>query len=52
MPSSRPQKGINDLATLHPSVAAEADGGDSLNVIAGSTKKCHKNAKKVINGRQ
>tara|TARA_B100000965_G_scaffold364526_1_gene348255 strand:- start:210 stop:335 length:126 start_codon:yes stop_codon:yes gene_type:complete len=39
MPSSRPQKGINDLATLHSEVAAEADGWDLLNVIAGSTRK-------------
>ena len=31
--------GINDLATLHPDVAAEADGWDPSTVSAGSSKK-------------
>ena len=26
MPSSIPNKGVSDLATLHPELAAEADG--------------------------
>jgi len=31
--------GINDLATLHPEVAAEADGWDPANLLASSQKK-------------
>ncbi len=31
--------GINDLATLHPEIAAEAYGRDASTVIAGSGKK-------------
>ena len=31
--------GINDLATLHPEVAAEADGWDPSTVTIGSSKK-------------
>ena len=31
--------GLNDLATLHPKVAAEADGWDPKNVTSGSNKK-------------
>ena len=31
--------GINDLATLHPELAAEADGCDPSAVTAGSQKK-------------
>ena len=31
--------GINDLATLHPEVAAEADGWDPSKIVAGSGKK-------------
>ena len=31
--------GINDLATLHPEIAAEADGWDTSTVLAGSGKK-------------
>ena len=31
--------GINDLATLHPEVAAEADGWDPSTVLAGSHSK-------------
>ena len=38
MPSSKPKKGINDLATLFPEVAAEADGWDPSKVTAGSAK--------------
>ncbi len=38
MPSSIPSKGVNDLATLHPDVAVEADGCDLSQVIAGSQK--------------
>ena len=39
MPSSKPKKGINDLATLHPEIAAEADGWDPSKIVAGSAKK-------------
>ena len=39
MPSSVPNKGVNDLATLHPELAAEADGWDPSEVRAGSGKK-------------
>ena len=39
MPSSKPKKGINDLATLFPYVAVEADGWDPSKVLAGSHKK-------------
>ena len=39
MPSSKPEKGVNDLATLFPEVAAEADGWDPSTVHAGSGKK-------------
>jgi len=39
MPSSIPNKGVNDLATLHPEVAAEADGWDPSTVLAGSHSK-------------
>ena len=39
MPSSKPKKGINDLATLFPEVAAEADGWDPTTVVAGTHKK-------------
>ena len=39
MPSSRPQKGINDLATLHPEIAEEADGWDPKEITYGSNKK-------------
>ncbi|HGY5549738.1 MAG TPA: zinc-ribbon domain-containing protein, partial [Prochlorococcus sp.] len=31
--------GVNDLATLHPDVAAEADGWDPSTIHAGSNKK-------------
>lgn len=40
-------KGFNDLATLHPEIAAEADGWDPTGVISGTSKKltwrCSKN---------
>ena len=39
MPSSKLEKGINDLATLFPEVAAEADGWDPSEIIGGSNKK-------------
>ena len=39
MPSSKPEKGVNDLATLYPDVAAEADGWDPSKVRPGSNKK-------------
>ena len=39
MPSSIPNQGVNDLATLHPEVAAEADGWDPSTVTSGSNKK-------------
>ena len=42
--------GINDLATLHPEVAAEADGWDSSKVLAGTHKKMPWKCKEVING--
>tara|TARA_Y100001968_G_C18737284_1_gene427251 strand:+ start:153 stop:272 length:120 start_codon:yes stop_codon:yes gene_type:complete len=32
--------GINDLATLHPEVAAEADGWDPKTITPGINKKC------------
>ena len=32
MPSSKLEKGVNDLATLHPEVAAEADGWIEIEV--------------------
>jgi hypothetical protein len=45
MPSSAPDKGLNDLQTLHPLIAAEAFGWDPQDVKAGSSKKktwkCH-----------
>ena len=31
--------GINDLATLFPEIAAEADGWDPAEIVAGSGKK-------------
>ena len=31
--------GINDLATLHPEVAAEAEGWDPSKVFAGTNKR-------------
>ena len=39
MPSSKPEKGVNDLATLFPEVGAEADGWEPATVIAGSNEK-------------
>jgi hypothetical protein len=33
------QSGVNDLATTHPEIAAEADGWDPKKVMAGSEKK-------------
>ena len=49
MPSSKPKKGINDLATLYQEFAAEADGWDPSKVTTGSGKrmnwKCQKNHK-------
>ena len=39
MPSSIPNKVINDLATLHPAVAAEANGWDSSPSLVGSHSK-------------
>ena len=36
MPSSKPKKGIDDLATLFPAVAAQADF-----VELGKNEKCH-----------
>jgi len=39
MPSSIPTKGVNDLATLHPEIAAEADGWDPSTVTSGSSKQ-------------
>ena len=39
MSSSIPNKGVNDLATLHPEVAAEADCWDPSTLLTGSHKK-------------
>lgn len=39
MPSSIPEKGINDLETKFPKLAAEADGWDPSTVTYGSGKK-------------
>ncbi len=39
MPSSNPEKGINDLETKFPKLAAEADGWDPSTVTYGSGKK-------------
>ena len=39
MPSSIPNKGVNDLATLYSEVAAEADGWDPSTVMPGSSSK-------------
>ncbi|MEI6032202.1 MAG: zinc-ribbon domain-containing protein [Synechococcaceae cyanobacterium ELA739] len=39
MPSPRPTLGVDDLKTLFPEVAAEADGWDPLMVKSGSSKK-------------
>ena len=39
MPSSIPDKGINDLETKFPKLAAEADGWDPSTVTYGSGKK-------------
>ncbi len=50
MPSSIPTKGVNDLATLHPEIAAEADGWDPKTITPGSNKKMLGSAKKVIHG--
>jgi len=45
MPSSAPDKGLNDLQTLHPLIASEAFGWDPQDAKAGSSKKktwkCH-----------
>jgi hypothetical protein len=42
--------GFNDLATLHPEVAKEANGWDPSKFLPGTVKKCLGNAKKVIHG--
>ena len=34
MPSSKPEKGVNDLATLFPEVGMEADGWDPTFVLS------------------
>ena len=39
MPSSKLEKGVNDLATLFPEVAAEADSWDPSTVLGQSNKK-------------
>ena len=39
MASSKPQKGINDLETMFPEIAKEADGWDPTTVRFGSHKK-------------
>ena len=48
MPSSKPQKGINDLETVFPEIAKEADGWDLSTVTPRSSrKKGNENAKNV-----
>ena len=42
--------GKNDLAMLHPEVAAEADGWDPKNVHSGSHSKMSWKCKKVVLG--
>ena len=39
MPSAKPNKGINDLKTLHPFIAKEAFGWDPSKIILGSHEK-------------
>ena len=39
MPSSTPVQGVNDLATLFPDIAKDADGWDPQTVTFGSAKK-------------
>ena len=39
MPSSKPQKGINDLETMFPEIAKEADGWDPSTVIGGTDQE-------------
>ena len=39
MPSGKPVQGVNDLATLHPEVAKEADGWDPSIVSYGTNNK-------------
>tara|TARA_B100000579_G_scaffold150843_1_gene122477 strand:- start:342 stop:716 length:375 start_codon:yes stop_codon:yes gene_type:complete len=39
MPSFIPNKGFIDLATLHPEIAAEADGWNPKTITPGSNKK-------------
>ena len=39
MPSSIPNKGVNDLAMLHPELATEAEGWVPSEFLAGSNKK-------------
>ena len=54
MPSSKPQKGINDLETVFPEIAKEADAWDPASVTfeSGAVKawKCeeHGNSWEVI----
>ena len=39
MPSGKPTVGVDDLATLYPDIASEADGWDPQTVKSGSNKK-------------
>ena len=39
MPSSKPQQGINDLCTLFPDIAKEADSWGASEVLATTHKK-------------
>ena len=39
MPSAKPNKGINDLKTLHPLIAKEVFGWDPSKILLGSHDK-------------
>ena len=39
MPSSKVSKGVNDLETMFPEIAKEADGWDPSSLLPGSNKK-------------
>ena len=39
MPSSKVSKGVNDLETMFPEIAKEADGWDPSEVLSGTHKK-------------
>ena len=47
MPSSISNKGVNDLATLHPELAAEAEIWDPSIVLPGSNKNVLEMQKRI-----